>query len=150
MNEENVMTTNEMNREERMPFFRIPKVILTDEKYVGLSEDAMLLYGILLDRRSLSERNDCRDKKGDVFVYCTLETIQMTLRCAHQKATKLLMELEKVGSNKEKEAGTGKACENICSRYFSIIRLMWNYCHKYKSRTVILTAKEYEKQIYNR
>lgn len=54
MNEENVMTTNEMNREERMPFFRIPKVILTDEKYVGLSEDAMLLYGILLDRRSLS------------------------------------------------------------------------------------------------
>lgn len=31
MNEENVMTTNEMNREERMPFFRIPKVILTDE-----------------------------------------------------------------------------------------------------------------------
>lgn|GEM_PF-6848370 len=25
---------------------------------------------------------------------------------------------------------------------------MWNYCHKYKSRTVILTAKEYEKQIY--
>ena len=73
MNEENVMTTNEMNREERMPFFRIPKVILTDEKYVGLSEDAMLLYGILLDRRSLSERNDWRDKKGDVFVYCTLE-----------------------------------------------------------------------------
>ena len=73
MNEENVMTTNEMNREERMPFFRIPKVILTDEKYVGLSEDAMLLYGILLDRRSLSERNDWRDKKGDVFVYCTFK-----------------------------------------------------------------------------
>ena len=103
MNEENVMTTNEMNREERMPFFRIPKVILTDEKYVGLSED-----GILLDRRSLSERNDWRDKKGDVFVYCTLETIQMTLRCAHQKATKLLMELEKVGLIRRKKQGLGR------------------------------------------
>ena len=108
MNEENVMTTNEMNREERMPFFRIPKVILTDEKYVGLSEDAMLLYGILLDRRSLSERNDWRDKKGDVFVYCTLETIQMTLRCAHKKATKLLMELEKVGLIRRKKQGLGR------------------------------------------
>ena len=108
MNEENVMTTNEMNREERMPLFRIPKVILTDEKYVGLSEDAMLLYGILLDRRSLSERNDWRDKKGDVFVYCTLETIQMTLRCAHQKATKLLMELEKVGLIRRKKQGLGR------------------------------------------
>lgn len=108
MNEENVMTTNEMNREERMPFFRIPKAILTDEKYVGLSEGAMLLYGILLDRRSLSERNDWRDKKGDVFVYCTLETIQMTLRCAHQKATKLLMELEEVGLIRRKKQGLGR------------------------------------------
>ena len=61
MNEENVITTNEMDQEERMPFFRIPKAILTNEKYVGLSEGAMLLYGILLDRRSLSERNDWRD-----------------------------------------------------------------------------------------
>ena len=108
MNEENVITTNEMNQEERMPFFRIPKAILTDEKYVGLSEGAMLLYGILLDRRSLSERNDWRDKKGDVFVYCTLETIQMTLRCAHQKATKLLMELEEVGLIRRKKQGLGR------------------------------------------
>ena len=108
MNEENVMTTNEMNREERMPFFRIPKAILTDEKYVGLSEGAMLLYGILLDRRSLSERNDWRDKKGDVFVYCTLETIQMTLRCAHQKATKLLTELEEAGLIRRKKQGLGR------------------------------------------
>ena len=108
MNEENVITTNEMDQEERMPFFRIPKAILTDEKYVGLSEGAMLLYGILLDRRSLSERNDWRDKKGDVFVYCTLETIQMTLRCAHQKATKLLMELEEVGLIRRKKQGLGR------------------------------------------
>ena len=108
MNEENVITTNEMNQEERMPFFRIPKAILTDEKYVGLSEGAMLLYGILLDRRSLSERNDWRDKKGDVFVYCTLKTIQMTLRCAHQKATKLLMEVEEVGLIRRKKQGLGR------------------------------------------
>ena len=58
MNEENVITTNQMNQEERLPFFRIPKAILTDEKYASLSEGAMLLYGILLDRKSLSERND--------------------------------------------------------------------------------------------
>jgi len=65
MNEENVMTTNE--QEERMPFFRIPKAILTDEKYASLSEGAMLLYGILLDRKSLSKRNDWRDKRGGDF-----------------------------------------------------------------------------------
>lgn len=108
MNEENVITTNEMDQEERMPFFRIPKAILTDEKYADLSEGAMLLYGILLDRKSLSERNEWRDKKGDIFVYCILETIQMTLRCAHQKATKLLMELEEVGLIRRKKQGLGR------------------------------------------
>ena len=108
MNEENVITTNEMDQEERMPFFRIPTAILTDEKYADLSEGAMLLYGILLDRKSLSERNEWRDKKGDIFVYCILETIQMTLRRAHQKATKLLMELEEVGLIRRKKQGLGR------------------------------------------
>lgn len=56
MNEENVMTTNE--QEERRLFFRIPKAILPDEKYASLSEGAMHLYGILLNRKSLSERVD--------------------------------------------------------------------------------------------
>lgn len=106
MNEENVMTTNE--QEERMPFFRIPKAILTDEKYASLSEGAMLLFGILLDRKSLSERNDWRDKWGEIFVYCTLETIQETLRCAHQKATKLLTELEGAGLIRRKKQGLGR------------------------------------------
>ena len=49
MNEENVMTTNEMNREERMPFFRIPKVILTDEKYEKCMSSLKGDYGIVSD-----------------------------------------------------------------------------------------------------
>lgn len=108
MNKENELATNEKDQVEYKPFLRIPKAILTDEKYAVLSDGAMLLYGILLDRRSLSERNDWRDKKGDIFVYCTLETIQMTLRCAHQKATKLLTELEEVGLIWRKKQGLGK------------------------------------------
>lgn len=108
MNKENEPVTNEKEQVEYKPFLRIPKVILTDEKYAHLSEGAMLLYGILLDRRSLSERNDWRDKKGDIFVYCTLETIQVTLRCAHQKATKLLAELEETGLIRRKKQGLGK------------------------------------------
>ena len=34
------------------------------------------------------------------------------------------------------------------SRYLSIIRLIWNHCKKYNSRTVILTVKKYEKHTY--
>ena len=51
-------------------------------------------------------------------------------------------------SYKKKEAGPGKAYENICGRYLSIIRMIWNHCKKYNSRTVILTVKKYEKHTY--
>lgn len=108
MNEKNVMTSNKTDQVEKMPFIRIPKAILTDEKYAQLSQGAMLLYGILLDRRSLSERNDWKDKSGDVFVYCTLETIQVMLKCAHQKAAKLLTELEQAGLIRRKIQGLGR------------------------------------------
>lgn len=81
---------------------------MTDEKYASLSEGDMLLYGILLDRKSLLERNDWRDKKGEIFVYCALETIQEMLRCAHQKATKLLTELEEAGLIRRKKQGMGR------------------------------------------
>lgn len=66
---------------EAFAFVRVPKAILTHPSYTGLSANAALLYGILLDRMSLSTKNKDRftDRYGDVFVYCTLKDICETL-----------------------------------------------------------------------
>lgn len=45
-------------------FFRIPRQLITDTKYKGLSTDAKLLYGLMLDRMGLSQRNGWYDEQG--------------------------------------------------------------------------------------
>ena len=42
---------------EQFSFFRIPKALFTEKEFEGLSTDAKLLYGILLDRINLSKKN---------------------------------------------------------------------------------------------
>ena len=41
-------------------FFRIPKALFQEQRFQDLSTDAKTLYGILLDRMSLSVKNECR------------------------------------------------------------------------------------------
>ena len=73
-----------------------------------MSTDAKTLYGILLDRMSLSARNGWLDKAGRVFIIYTVQEVQDSLGCADKKATKLLRELEKFGLIERKRRGLGK------------------------------------------
>ena len=75
-------------------FYRIPRQLITGERFKRLSTDAKLLYGLLLDRMGLSARNGWYDEQGRVYIYYTLDEIQEDLNCGHDKATKLLMELD--------------------------------------------------------
>lgn len=77
-------------------FYRIPRQLITGEKYKGLSVEAKLLYGMMLDRMGLSLRNGWLDKTGRVYIYYTVEEIQSDLGCGHVKAGRLLAELDTV------------------------------------------------------
>ena len=48
-------------------FYRVPKVLFTNERFWNISADAKMLYGILLDRMSLSAKNGWIDKNGRVY-----------------------------------------------------------------------------------
>ena len=91
-------------------FYRIPKALFQEQRFQNLSTDAKTLYGILLDRMSLSVRNEWFDKKGRVFIIFTIEDVKRTLRCADNKATRLLRELEEFGLIERKRRGQGKPC----------------------------------------
>ena len=94
------MTTNSnlnyiYSREtEDFGFFRIPRALVKDERFRNLSTDSKLLYGLMLDRMGLSLQNGWQDTEGRAFIYFTLEEIQTTLSCGHNKAVRLLAELE--------------------------------------------------------
>ena len=95
---------------ELFSFFRIPKALFQEQRFQDLSTDAKTLYGILLDRMSLSVKNEWFDKKGRVFIIFTIEDVKRTLRCADNKATRLLRELEGFGLIERKRRGQGKPC----------------------------------------
>ena len=46
---------------EQYAFFRIPKVLIKEPCFRTLSTDAKLLYGLMLDRMSLSAKNGWMD-----------------------------------------------------------------------------------------
>ncbi len=47
-----------------------------------LSTDAQTLYGILLDRMSLSVKNNWLDEQGRVYIIDTVWEVQESLRCS--------------------------------------------------------------------
>ena len=57
---------------EQYAFFRIPKLLITDSRFDGVSSDAKLLYGLLLDRMELSYRNGWVDDQNRVFIIFTV------------------------------------------------------------------------------
>ena len=88
-------------------FFKMPKVLFTD-KYKGLSAEAKLLYGLMLDRMQLSAINGWCDKNGEVFIFYTIAETSEMLGCGHDKATRLQRELEEHNLLRRKYQGKGK------------------------------------------
>ena len=94
---------------EQFSFYRIPKVLFTEERFKNISAEAKVLYGLLLDRMSLSAKNGWQDKENRVYIIFTIEDIMEAMGCADQKAGKLLHELEsKCRLIERKRQGLGK------------------------------------------
>ena len=97
------------SQSDQFSFYRVPKVLFTDQHFKTMSADAKALYGILLDRMNLSAKNGWTDKEGRVYIIFTVEEVMAAMGCANQKATRLLTELEKeVGLIERKRQGMGK------------------------------------------
>ncbi len=92
---------------EQFAFYRIPKLLFTDSRYAGISVEAKILYGLMLDRMSLSVRNNWVDDDNRVYIYFTLEEITDYLSIVKDKGVKLLKELDGILIERKKQ-GLGK------------------------------------------
>ncbi len=79
---------------EQFSFYRVPRLLIKDERFKGLSSDAKLLYGLMLDRMSLSMKNGWLDDENRAYIIYTIENIREDLGCSKEKAVKILAELD--------------------------------------------------------
>ena len=96
---------------EQYSFYRVPKVLFTAECFKSLSCEAKVLYGLMLDRMSLSIKNRWFDEEDRVYIIFTVEEIAVLLNCGTQKAVKLMKELDDnqgIGLIEKKRLGLGK------------------------------------------
>ena len=96
---------------EQFTFFRIPKLLFTDKNFRKLSNDAKLLYGLMLDRMSLSIKNDWKDDLDRTYIIYTVEQMVEDLACGKEKALKAAAELDSkkgIGLIERVRRGQGK------------------------------------------
>lgn len=106
------------NEPDMFTFFKIPKLLFS-EPYKGISTDAKLLFGLMLDRMSLSAKGEhWIDHDGRVFIYFPIQDVMELLNIADNRATKLYKELESVELIERKRQGLGKPTKIYVCKFF--------------------------------
>ena len=96
---------------EQFSFYRVPRLLIKDERFKGLSSDAKLLYGLMLDRMSLSMKNGWLDEENRAYIIYTVDAIMEDLGCAKATCVKIMKELDLekgIGLIEKKRRGLGK------------------------------------------
>ena len=97
-------------------YFRIPCQLITHPRFKHLSTDSKML----LDRMSLSIKNEWYDDTGRVYIYYTVDEVCSNLNCGRDKAMRLLAELDTgkgVGLIERKKQGQGKPTRIYVKRF---------------------------------
>lgn len=92
-------------------FYRIPKLLFTSEYFKNLSCEAKVLYGLILDRMSLSIKNRWFDEEDRAYIFFSVEEIMEMLNCGRNKAVNCLKELDQekgIGLIEKRRIGLGK------------------------------------------
>lgn len=96
---------------EQFSFFRLPKILIRDARFKKISSDAKILYGIMLDRMSLSRENKWMDQNKRVYIIFTLKEVMKEFECCQRKAGSLMAELDSksgIGLIERKRQGLGR------------------------------------------
>ena len=96
---------------DQFSFYKIPKLLFTEEYFKKISVEAKVLYGLMLDRMSLSMKNQWMDDEGRAYIYYSLEDIMEALGCSNKKAISIMKELDTdagIGLIEKKRQGQGK------------------------------------------
>lgn len=82
---------------EQFTFYRLPKALITDARFKDITNNSKLLYGLMLDRMSLSARSGWFDEENRVYIKYAIKSIMEDLNCSKMTAVGALKELQSIG-----------------------------------------------------
>lgn len=91
---------------DKFTFYRMPKMLFTDD-FQSLSCEAKILYGLLLDRSTLSKQNHWIDENDRVYVYFKQDEAMDMLNIKKNKVISIFKELDDIGLIRRKKLGQG-------------------------------------------
>lgn len=90
-------------------YYQIPQELFINSLYKNaLNSDSKLLYGFLLDRLSLSIKNNWHDEDGNVYLIFTRKEVQDKLNLSDKTVTKAFKQLSDANLIYEKKQGFSK------------------------------------------
>ena len=89
-------------------YIPLPRFLLQDEQLRDISNDAKVLYALLLDRASVSRQNGYVEPDGTIRLYFTLEQAQKKLHRSRQSVTRIFQQLEFSGLICRRKQGLGR------------------------------------------
>lgn len=97
------------NSIQRSSFLMIPFAFAFENRFMGISTDAMILYALYIDYKNLSIRNsDFIDQDNNVFVKYSFEDASRDLNWSRTKFYRVNLLLKKFGLIDVKQAGNGQ------------------------------------------
>lgn len=127
---------------QQFAFYRIPKVLFTDNRFQKISTEGKVLYGLLLDRVSLSRENGWIDEDGRVYIIFTLNAIRQAMNCAEKSAIKYLTELEDFGLIERIRQGLGKPAIIYVKNFIDQYNLQVKTCNNSSSGPVEVPVQD--------
>lgn len=90
-------------------YYQIPQELFVSSLYKDkLNSDSKILYGFLLDRITLSQKNHWIDADKNIYLIFTRQEVQDKLRLSEKTVTKAFKQLADVNLIVEKRQGLGK------------------------------------------
>ena len=108
---------------EQFTFYRIPKILITSQFFKKVSDSAKLLYGLMLDRMSLSIRNGWLNDDNRAYIFFTTNDVMEQMCCGTEKATKMLAELDSekgIGLIERVKQGQGRPAIIYLKKFYDL------------------------------
>ena len=126
-------------------YYQIPMELFFNKNYKDkLNSDSKILYGFLLNRLTLSKKNNWFDEEGNIFLIFTRKEVQELLNLSDKTATKAFKQLKECKLIYEKKQGSTKPNLIYVGKINHDRNLMKVIRKNYESRVVRSTSYDTE------